>query len=52
MQYATTESFKNDDWVFSEEFLRKLAAAQVQHTQKLVKKVKDACGMANSAMMR
>lgn len=52
VQRATPEIFENVGWVFPEEFLRELAAAQVQHTQKFAKEVKDARGMANSAMMR
>jgi hypothetical protein len=32
------EIFENDDRVFPEEFLRELAAAQVQHIQKLARR--------------
>jgi hypothetical protein len=52
IQYTTPEIFEGDDWVFPEEFLRELAAAQVRHTQKLAKELKRARGIADSAMMR
>jgi hypothetical protein len=46
------EIFENDDRVFPEEFLRELAAAQVQHIQKLAGELKEVWGMANSARIR
>ena len=52
MKYAIPEIFENDDWVFPEEFLRELAAAQVRHIQKLAEEVKEAWGIANSGMLR
>jgi hypothetical protein len=52
MRYAIPENFEIDDWVFTEEFLRELVVAQLRHTQKLVGELKQACGIANSAMIR
>jgi len=52
IQYTTPEIFEGDDWVFPEEFLRELAAAQIRHTQKLAKELEGAKGRADSAMVR
>jgi BTB/POZ domain len=52
VKYAIPEIFEKDDWVFPEEFLRELAAAQVRHAQKLAEEVKEVWGIANSAMLR
>ena len=52
VKYAIPDIFDNDYWVFPEEFQRELAAAQVRHTQKLAEEVKEAWGIANSAMLR
>ncbi len=45
------EIFEGDDWVFPEEFLRELAAAQVRYTKKLAMELERARGMADSARM-
>ena len=52
MQHATPEIFENTDWVFPEEFLRELVAAQMRYAQKLAREVKDTWGIANSAIIR
>jgi hypothetical protein len=52
IQYATPEIFESDDWVYPEEFLRELAAAQVRHTRKLAKEVEDIRCRANNASLR
>jgi len=51
VQYTTPEIFENDNWVFPEEFLRELAAAQVRHIQELAGEPKRVWGIANSAMI-
>jgi hypothetical protein len=51
-QYATPEIFEGNDWVFPEEFLRELAAAQVRHTRKLAKEVENMRCRANNALLR
>jgi hypothetical protein len=52
VKYAIPKIFEKDGWVFPEEFLRELAAAQVRHTQKLAEEVKEVWGIANSAKLR
>jgi hypothetical protein len=34
-QHAAPEIFENDDWVFPEEFLREIAAAQMRYRSSL-----------------
>jgi hypothetical protein len=51
IRYTTPEIFEGDDWVFPEEFLRELAAAQVRLTKKLDTELEVARGMADSARM-
>ena len=51
IRYTTPEIFEGEDWVFPEEFLRELAAAQVRHTKKLAMELEQARGMADSARM-
>jgi hypothetical protein len=49
VQYAVSEIFENNNWVFPEEFLRELAAAQVRRTQKLVKDLGKALAVASNS---
>jgi hypothetical protein len=51
VNHAGPEIFENDKWVFPEEFLRELVAAQMRHAQNLTNELQEARTRADYAEM-